>query len=419
MSVASEIGYRAAVAVANPNPGVSVAMPVHRADDSFPPALDSILSQNGVDLEVLLILNGADDASADLVRAHAARDPRCRVVERPEANLAAALNHALRSARHGLVARMDADDRSLPGRLAAQARAMDARPELAALGSAYDMVDPSDRLIRIVRPPTDPRDARWRLLIENEFCHGSMMLRREAVLAAGGYDESFTRAQDFELWTRLSSRLAVAALPEVLYAWRLRVASSYSSSSDQASRAATILSSAWGALPQGDRDHTARLMSAAMEGKSSAADLRRALEESLRELPTRAALEAWHWSWRVFPETPNRAMTSMRRATVERALAGLRSEGQPLSIWLWGLDSRSAWVLDHLRSMDLPVRGVISDKAYTEDLASPAIDRRTLAPGDAVLLVDDWKQDQLWAASEPERARGVRISKLFPSVEGR
>jgi predicted nucleic acid-binding protein len=47
-----------------------------------------------------------------------------------------------------------------------------------------------------------------------------MMLRRDAVLAAGGYDETFTRAQDFELWTRLSSRLSIAALPEVFYAWR-------------------------------------------------------------------------------------------------------------------------------------------------------------------------------------------------------
>lgn len=394
-------------------------MPVHRADDSLPPALDSILAQTSVDLEVLLILNGADTASAELIRAHAARDARCRIIERPEANLAAALNHALRSARHGLVARMDADDRSLPGRLAAQASAMHARPDIAALGTAYDMVDPSDRLIRTVRPPTDPRDARWRLLIENEFCHGSMMLRRDAVLAAGGYDETFTRAQDFELWTRLAARLAIAALPEVFYAWRLRVASSYSSSTDQAARAATILSSAWRALPEGDRDHTARLMSGAMEGKASAADLRRALEESLRELPTRTALDAWHWSWRVFPETPNRAMASMRRATVERALAGLRGGDQPMSIWLWGLDARSAWVLDHLRSMDFPVRGVISDEAYASDLASPAIDRHTLAPGDAVLLVDDWKQDQLWTASEPERARGVRVAKLFPSVEMR
>jgi hypothetical protein len=313
---------------------------------------------------------------------------------------------------------MDADDRSLPGRLVAQASAMHARPDIAALGTAYEMIDPAGRVLRTVRPPIDPRDARWRLLIENEFCHGSMMLRRDAVLAAGGYDETFTRAQDFELWTRLAARLSIAALPEVFYAWRLRVASSYSSSSDQASRAATILSSAWRALPEGDRDHTARLMSAAMEGKSSAADLRRALEQSLRELPTRAALDAWHWSWRVFPETPNRAMASMRWATLERALAGLRSEGQPLSILLWGLDSRSAWVLDHLRSMDVQVRGVVLDEAYAEDLASPAIDRLTLVAGDAVLLVDDWKQDQLWAASEAERARGVRVAKLFPSVEG-
>ncbi len=393
-------------------------MPVHRADESFPAAMDSILSQSSVDLEVLLILNGADTASADLVRAHATRDPRCRVIERPEANLAAALNQALRSARHALVARMDADDRSLPGRLVAQASAMHARPDIAALGTAYEMIDPAGRVLRTVRPPIDPRDARWRLLIENEFCHGSMMLRRDAVLAAGGYDETFTRAQDFELWTRLAARLSIAALPEVFYAWRLRVASSYSSSSDQASRAATILSSAWRALPEGDRDHTAMLMSGAMAGKASAADLRRALEQSLRELPTRAALDALHWSWRVFPETPNRALASMRRATVERALAGLRGDGQSLSIWLWGLDARSAWVLDHLRSMDVQVRGVVLDEAYAEDLASPAIDRLTLVAGDAVLLVDDWKQDQLWAASEAERARGVRVAKLFPSVEG-
>src|SRR5262245_61704838 len=95
-------------------PHVSVLLPVYNALPYLRDALDSILQQTFTDFEVLAL----DDASTDGSGAYldSIDDPRMRVFHLPKAGYTTNLNVGLREARAGLVARMDADDISLPAR---------------------------------------------------------------------------------------------------------------------------------------------------------------------------------------------------------------------------------------------------------------------------------------------------------------
>ena len=248
-------------------PPVTVALPIHRPDPNrLTRALASITAQTHDRLEILLLPNGCSPAELLLINDLAQHDPRCRIAPLPEASLAAAVNHALRIASHDLVARQDADDLSAPTRLEMQARAMVCLPELAALGCGWTTIDRHTSAVRCTtKPPTDPRDARTSLLTGNPFAHGSMMLRRDAVRAAGGYDESLTRAQDYDLWARLAPAGAIAAIPDVLYHWTHHGQTSHASSPAQARAHAQTMLRAWRMLdpqsqttPDTDRSTAAR-----------------------------------------------------------------------------------------------------------------------------------------------------------------
>src|SRR5689334_14916883 len=105
-------------------PAVSVLLPYRDARATLEEALDSVLAQRGVELELLAIDDGSRDDGAQLVVRLAARDPRIVQLQTPGVGIALALNHALETARAPLIARMDADDVALPDRLAAQLDAL-------------------------------------------------------------------------------------------------------------------------------------------------------------------------------------------------------------------------------------------------------------------------------------------------------
>lgn len=184
---------------------VTILLPVCRAGPELDEAVASVTRQTLPARELLLVLNGSDRATRERAFALARSVDGARVIETPEANLGAALNRGLEESGSELVARMDADDRSWPARLERQAAAMGARPGLSAVGCAYEVQTPGGRRLGVIRPPTDEREARWRLLLGNVFAHGSMMLRRSRVLEAGGYDPAKRRAQDYDLWLRLGA----------------------------------------------------------------------------------------------------------------------------------------------------------------------------------------------------------------------
>ena len=130
------------------------------------------------------------------------------------------------AARAPLIARMDADDVCLPGRLHAQLAFMREHPAIAALGTCVEAfpeaeIEQGMRLyVAWQNALLSPEDHRRQLFVEAPLCHPSVMLRRDALHAVGGFrDGGFP--EDYDLWLRLDAAgFALAKLPEVLLRWR-------------------------------------------------------------------------------------------------------------------------------------------------------------------------------------------------------
>jgi hypothetical protein len=194
-------------------------MAVYNGEPWLGDALASTLGQSLQNLEFIVVDDGSTDGTA--TRLADLGDPRVSVLRQSRAGQTAALNRGLRAARAPLVARIDADDVSLPDRLARQARFMAAHPEVGLLGTAAREIAPSGAVIHTLAPPCDDRAIRRALMRANPFVHSSVMFRRALIDGFGGYDESFAVAQDYDLWLRLSRVTRLANLSEPLVLRRL------------------------------------------------------------------------------------------------------------------------------------------------------------------------------------------------------
>ena len=182
-------------------------------------AVQSVLSQTAADLELIVIDDESSDATPAILKSF--RDPRLRITRRARGGLTSALNAALALARAPLVARLDADDIALPQRLEQQLEYLKRHPDVGLLGTAARETDAAGREVAVLRPPTDDDEIRRALIRRNPFVHSSIVMRRAAVDQAGGYDETFPVAQDYDLWMRMSRVTRMANLSDLLVIRRL------------------------------------------------------------------------------------------------------------------------------------------------------------------------------------------------------
>jgi glycosyltransferase involved in cell wall biosynthesis len=201
------------------DPTVTVLMAVHDGERHLRESIESILGQTFRDFELLVVDDASTDGTAAVLAGY--DDPRIRTIRNPEnLGLTRSLNRGLEQARGRLVARQDADDVSEPRRLERQVAFLEANPDVPLVASAYVRIDDSGAGVGPRPVPCDPRSIRRRLLLLNAFAHSSVVFRREAVEALGGYREEFPFAQDYDLWSRLARTAPLGALPEPLVRYR-------------------------------------------------------------------------------------------------------------------------------------------------------------------------------------------------------
>ncbi len=207
-------------------PEVSVLLPYRDAEATLDEALASVLAQEGVALELIAVDDGSRDRGATLVHACAARDPRVRAIAGRGRGIADALTIAAAAAGAPLLARMDADDIALSGRLAAQVAALRADPTLAALGTAVELFpEPAidegmRRYVQWQNALLSAEEHRLALFVESPLCHPSVVMRAAAFAQVGGFrDGPFP--EDYDLWLRFDAAgFGLAKLPQVLLRWR-------------------------------------------------------------------------------------------------------------------------------------------------------------------------------------------------------
>src|SRR5690348_807400 len=186
-------------------PRVSVLLPVRNAAPWLAASLASLARQTLGDHEVIAVDDGSSDGSGALLERAAARDRRVRVLHTPPRGLPAALATALAAARAPLIARHDADDVSHRERLAAQAAHLAAHPRVAVVGARLRLFPAAAtgagmrRWARWHNALLDHAAMRRDALIDSPLAHGTALLRRGPLEAAGGWRERGW-AEDMDLW---------------------------------------------------------------------------------------------------------------------------------------------------------------------------------------------------------------------------
>lgn len=206
-------------------PLISVVLPVYNGADMVREAIDGILAQTFGDFELIVIDDGSTDDTAAVVAA--VGDPRLRFVRQENRGLAATLNRGiLELARGRYVARQDHDDLSLPTRFERQVALLESDPQLVLVGCHAEVHDEAGPTGRRLEPSCDDATIHFDLMIANAFVHTSVMMRRDAVVAVGGYATAHDRQpEDYELWGRLSRGRRVANIGEALVIYRERAGS--------------------------------------------------------------------------------------------------------------------------------------------------------------------------------------------------
>jgi glycosyltransferase involved in cell wall biosynthesis len=194
----------------------SVLIGAYDSARTLPRAIEAVLAQTVRDLELIVVDDGSRDASARIGREYAARDERVRVLAMgSNVGIARSLNAGLEAARAPFVAVQDADDFSAPERLERQLAVLERWDDVAVVGCRMHEVDASGRPLapRTAFASGDVRDALMRF---NPIPNTAAAMRRDAVLAAGGYDPRYRYAMEYDLWLRLAERWRVVTLDEVL-----------------------------------------------------------------------------------------------------------------------------------------------------------------------------------------------------------
>ncbi|HLA07522.1 MAG TPA: glycosyltransferase family 2 protein [Anaerolineales bacterium] len=205
-------------------PLVSVVMPMFNAERFLEAAIQSILTQYYRNFELIIVDDGSRDRSWDIASKHGQHDERIRLIRLPQnQRVAAACNVGIQVAQGKYIARMDADDVSLPGRFSTQVEFMESHPDIGVLGCGMRFIDEAGNPLGI--PPIFQGDLsiRWHLLYESPLFHATVMLRKSVMDRFDvKYDPlAIYGEEDYELWTRFLLFTEGENLSEVLYHYRL------------------------------------------------------------------------------------------------------------------------------------------------------------------------------------------------------
>ncbi|HEV2293538.1 MAG TPA: glycosyltransferase [Tepidisphaeraceae bacterium] len=191
-------------------------------------AIDSILAQTFRDFEFIIVDDGSTDGSLTILQEYARRDARIKVISRPNTGCWKASNDGIAASSGALIARMDADDVSVPERFEKQLSFLRQHPEVVAVGAQVLLIDADGEPLRTMphrRRLTHEEIDEGHLTGGGQVLfHPTVMMRREAVEKVGLYRE-WPAGMDLDLFLRLAEIGRLANLPEVLLKYRQHMGS--------------------------------------------------------------------------------------------------------------------------------------------------------------------------------------------------
>jgi len=202
-------------------PNISVVMPVYNGEKYLKEAIESILNQTYKDFEFIILNDGSTDKTEEIILSY--DDPRIIYIKNEEnLQIVKTLNKGIGFARGKYIARMDADDISLPERFEKQIGFMETNKDIKMCGTWVEVFGNDTKSI-VYQYPSKHEDIHASMAFnEITFCHPTVMIERLSLLKLECiYNETANKAEDYELWTRLVDVIKVANITKVLLKYRV------------------------------------------------------------------------------------------------------------------------------------------------------------------------------------------------------
>lgn len=211
---------------------VSVVIPTYNSAPLVVEAVRSVLAQTRPAAEVLVVDDGSTDDTADRL---AGFGSPVRVIRKENGGVSSARNRGVAEATGDLIAFLDADDVWHPRKLEVQLGVLDRHPDLGMLGTGvFDWPGPVPELSG--SPPSPTRVPIDHLIVRNQFCTSTIVVRTPVTRAAGEFDTSLQGPEDYDLWLRIAAIAATANLDTALTGYRHATPSSLSKNAERMER---------------------------------------------------------------------------------------------------------------------------------------------------------------------------------------
>lgn len=206
-------------------PKVSVVLPFYNAEATLERAVESIQSQTFQNFELILVNNNSTDQSVQIAQKLSTSDARIQLLHERQQGVTFAANTGNNAASGEYIARMDADDFSLPERLEKQTRFLDRSPQTGVVSCLVKHIDPTmksggiKKYVEWVNSLDTPQAIKQNRFIEMPLINPSVMFRRQLLKKHGGYVHG-NFPEDYEMWLRwLGNGVVIDKIPQVLFHW--------------------------------------------------------------------------------------------------------------------------------------------------------------------------------------------------------
>ena len=221
------------------SPRISCVLAVCNGETYLPESIQSIQDQTVHDWELIVVDDGSTDRTPHILDQFRRTDARIRVYHQSKQGLVASLNQGIMVARGEYVARMDADDVSMPERFAIQQDYLNSHHDIGVCGSWIETFGTESS--EVVEYPCNDGTIRCQLLFSSSLAHPATMFRRSLILTHHlFYDERAVHAEDYDLWVRASQHTRFANVPTILLRYRIhprQIGRRYELETEESSRA--------------------------------------------------------------------------------------------------------------------------------------------------------------------------------------
>jgi len=203
---------------------ISVVMPVYNGERFLEEAVDSILKQTYKAFEFIIVDDGSNDRTPEILKRYAEQDSRVKIIRAGKVGISKAMNLGIEAAQYPWIARMDADDVCLPRRLEASIEAAQANPDVVVWGTFIHHINAKGKILSTSKVGPLTTEQFWEERKKGravQVINPSAMMRKDIVDKVGGYKEAFTAAHDIEIFDEMAEYGPILCIPEVLVLYRV------------------------------------------------------------------------------------------------------------------------------------------------------------------------------------------------------